>query len=100
MIVWMDQVLNEHTLPRFVKFARHVMAVPCGHNDWETAKRGIRALYDFFVSLGLPMHLKEVGIDESRLAEMAHHVAVKEGLDRAYVPLEEKDILAIFRASL
>jgi hypothetical protein len=46
------------------------------------------------------MHLKDVGIDESRLSEMAHHVAVNEGLDQAWAPLQEEDILEIFKASL
>ena len=46
------------------------------------------------------MHLKEVGIDESRIDEMAHHVAENEGLENAWSPLLEKDIAEIFRASL
>ena len=46
------------------------------------------------------MHLKEVGIDESRIEEMAHHVAENEGLENAWVPLLEKDIAEIFTASL
>ncbi len=97
---WMEHILNEHTLPRFVSFAVRVMGVAPMDDDMETAKAGIHALYDFFVSMGLPMHLREVGIDESRLEEMAHHVAEGWPLDQAYVPLTEKDILAIFRASL
>ena len=46
------------------------------------------------------MHLKEVGIDESRIGEMAHHVAENEGLENAWAPLNEQDILDIFKASL
>ena len=46
------------------------------------------------------MHLREVGIDETHIDEMAHHVAEKEGLDKSWVPLLEKDIAEIFRASL
>lgn len=46
------------------------------------------------------MHLRDVGIDESRIDEMAHHVAVNEGLENAYAPLLEKDIAEIFRQSL
>ena len=46
------------------------------------------------------MHLKEVGIDESRIDEMAHHVAENEGLESVWAPLTEKDIADIFRASL
>ena len=46
------------------------------------------------------MHLKEVGIDETHLAEMASQ-AVKHGnFARAYVPLTEKDIETIYRNAL
>ena len=31
---------------------------------------------------------------------MARHIAVNEGLDKAYVPLSEEDILSILKASL
>ena len=47
-----------------------------------------------------PMHLREVGIDESRIDEMAHHIAVNEGLENAYAPLTEQDIKEILMASL
>ena len=58
------------------------------------------ATYALFESLGIPMHLRDVGIDDSRLAEMAHHIAVNEGLDSAWAPLSENDILEILKASL
>ena len=64
------------------------------------AKKAIQATYDFFQSIGIPMTLREVGIDESRIDEMAHHVAVNEGLENAWAPLIEKDISEIFTASL
>ena len=46
------------------------------------------------------MHLKDVGIDETRLQEMAHHIAINEGLENAWAPLSEEDILAILKESL
>lgn len=46
------------------------------------------------------MHLKEVGIDETRIEEMAHHIAVNEGLENAYAPLTEKEITVILSDSL
>ncbi len=55
---------------------------------------------DEYAEFGIPMHLREVGIDESRINEMAHHVAKNEGLENAWAPLTEKDIADIFRASL
>lgn len=96
---WMKRILNDHTLPRFVKFAKNVFGVE-GKDDYDTANKGIDALYNFFVEIGIPMHLKDVGIDESRLSEMAHHVAVNEGLENAWAPLLEEDILDIFKDSL
>ena len=51
-------------------------------------------------SFGMPMHLWEVGIDQSRLGEMAHHIAVNEGLEHAWSPLSEADILKILEESL
>ena len=69
-------------------------------DKWEIARKAIDATYAFFESIGMPMHLREVGIDEKRIGEMAHHIAVNEGLENAYVPLLEKDIAEIITASL
>ena len=60
----------------------------------------IDATYDFFKSIGIPMHLREVGIDESRIDEMAQHIAINEGLENAYVSLTEQDIKKILVESL
>ncbi|ETP71376.1 Fe-dependent oxidoreductase, alcohol dehydrogenase [Lachnospiraceae bacterium JC7] len=97
---WMEHVLSEKTLDRFVKYGVNVFGIDASLEKFEIAKKAIQATYDFFVSIGIPMNLRAVGIDESRIDEMAHHVAVNEGLEEAWVPLSEKDIADIFRASL
>ena len=66
----------------------------------EGCEASINAIHDFYRGLGIPMTLKEVGIDDSRLGEMAKHVAELEGLDKAWAPLHENDILDIFKACL
>ena len=66
----------------------------------EIAEKAIDATYAFFESINIPMHLRDVGIDDSRIDEMAHHIAVNEGLENAYAPLSEKDIKEILIASL
>ena len=43
----------------------------------------------------MPMTLQEVGIDSSRIDEMAQHVDTCENLDKAWVPLYKDDIAAI-----
>ncbi len=97
---WMRHILSERTVGRFVKYGVNVFGIPSDQDAFEIANQAIDATYEFFESIHIPMHLREVGIDESRLDEMAHHVAVNEGLENAWSPLREKDIVDIFRASL
>ena len=97
---WMKHILSEKTVDRFVKYGVNVFSIDSNLDKFEIAEKAIQATYDFFLSIGIPMHLREVGIDESRIDEMAHHVAVNEGLENAWAPLLEKDIAEIFTASL
>lgn len=97
---WMKHILNDRTVGRFVKYGVNVFGIDSSLERYEIAEKAIGETYRFFESIGIPMHLKDVGIDESRLSEMAHHVAVNEGLENAYAPLLEQDILDIFKASL
>ena len=96
----MKHILSDKTADRFVKYGVNVFGIDSSLDKYEIAEKAIQATYDFFLSIGIPMHLKEVGIDESRIEEMAHHVAENEGLENAWVPLLEKDIAEIFTASL
>lgn len=97
---WMKHILSDRTVGRFVKYGVNVFGIDGSLDRYEIAEKAIEETYRFFESIGIPMHLKEVGIDESRLSEMAHHIAVNEGLENAYVPLSEQDILDILKASL
>lgn len=97
---WMKHILSDRTVDRFVKYGVNVFGIDKSLDKYEIADKAIEETYMFFESIGIPMHLKEVGIDESRIAEMAHHIAVNEGLENAYVPLTEKDIVEILTASL
>lgn len=97
---WMKHILSERTLPRFVKYGVNVFGIDASLPQWEIAEKAIDATYEFYESIGMPMHLREVGIDDSRIGEMAHHIAVKEGLENGYVPLYEQDFVDILTASL
>ena len=97
---WMKHILSDKTVDRFVKYGVNVFGIDANQDKFEIADQAIEATYRFFESIGIPMHLKEVGIDESRIDEMAKHVADNEGLENAWVPLLQKDIADIFRASL
>lgn len=97
---WMRHILSERTMDRFVKYGINVFGIDPTLPKQEIAGKAIDATYEFFESINIPMHLRDVGIDDSRIDEMAHHIAVNEGLDKAYVPLTEQDIKEILLESL
>ena len=97
---WMRHILNERTIDRFVKYGVNVFGIDPSLPKQEIAEKAIDETYHFFESINIPMHLREVGIDDSRIDEMAHHIAVNEGLDKAYAPLTEDDIRQILIQSL
>ena len=83
-----------------MKYGINVFGIDKNLDKWEIANKAIDETYKFFESIGIPMHLRDLGIDGSRVGEMAHHIAVNEGLDQAYAPLTEKDIAEIITTSL
>ncbi|MCI6157300.1 MAG: iron-containing alcohol dehydrogenase [Peptoniphilaceae bacterium] len=98
---WLTHVLSKETAPKIARFGHMVFDLPKSEDVFEDARAAIAALSEFFQSLQIPMHLREVGIDESRLSEMAHAAAVhKRGVIFGFARLEEADILAIYQASL
>lgn len=97
---WMRHILSEKTMDRFIKYGINVFGIDPTLPKQEIAGKAIDATYEFFESINIPMHLHDVGIDDSRIDEMAHHIAINEGLDKAYAPLTEQDIKEILLESL
>lgn len=99
---WMRHVMKKApqvTLPRFAHFGRAVWGLE-GEDDAAAAAQAADALEQFFRSLNIPMTLTEVGIDDSRFAEMAVHAAAAEGLAHAWVPLDAQDVVEIYKLCL
>jgi Uncharacterized oxidoreductases, Fe-dependent alcohol dehydrogenase family len=98
---WMKHILH-HTegelhaqvVERCSSFGKGVFGMTEG-TDEEIAVKAIQAIHDFYKEVGIPMTLQEVGIDNSRIDEMAQHVDRCEHLDQAWVPLYKDDIAAI-----
>ena len=97
---WMKHILSEKTIERFVSFGTGVFGIDPALPEMEIAEKAIQSIHDFYREIGLPMTLRKVGIDGSRIDEMAHHIAVNEGLENAWAPLHEEDIAAILRDCL
>lgn len=98
---WARYVM-EADLPRFVRFAVNVMGVQPdeGMSDTEIAEAGIRKTEEFFHSIGMPVNLRELGIDPSDddLIRMAASCARATGGSRGSAKvLYEADFLNIYR---
>lgn len=69
---WMKEILSEDTLDRFVILGKELFNIEV--KNVEDANKVIDAFYKFFESIGIPMHLKELGVDENKIDEMADHI--------------------------
>lgn len=68
---WMQYVYKDNP-NMFVQFAVNVMGVKGSYRDPDAiVQEGIARLREFFIKMGLPCTLKELGIGEDRLEEMA-----------------------------
>lgn len=66
----------------------------------EAALAGIEKTAEFIRTLGLPLYLSEVQIDDSRFEEMADKALAHRESVGFFVPLVKEDILAIYREAL
>ena len=82
-------------LPKFVKFAENVWAIPRkGKTDEELALAGIEALADYIQEVGLPTTLKELGVEKAQLKEIANFCGISQG---SYKRLTHQEIYQIFQ---
>lgn len=99
---WMEFILTKDptTAEMFARFGRHVWDLE-GDETYAVAQAAIDATFDWIQHLGFPMTLPEVGIpDEKHFDAMATAAVANASLEtRAYVPLSEEDVKAIYQAS-
>lgn len=96
---WMNHVLDNESLDKFVEYARNVWNVsPHIEDKMTVAKLGIEATANYFKQLGIASTLKEVGIDEEHLEIMA--LKASADTQGAYRDLDKDDILNIYKAAL
>ena len=94
----MRHVLSDATVNKFVEYGVNVWGLDADGDPFDIANRAIDKTEAFFLSLGLPMTLSEVGIDGRYLEEMAKNC---EGSTlQGYVPLTYRDSMAIYEAVL
>lgn len=98
---WMRHVLNSETRYKFVEYGVNIWDIDPTLPEEEIAEKAIACTHDFFVSLGIPDKLSEVGISEDKLEIMADAVIRRNGgTVGSFVPLNKEDVLAIYRSAM
>lgn len=95
---WMKYVLDDTTVDKFAEYGINVWDLDGNQDKYLIANAAIEKTRDYFISLGIPASLKELGIEENKLEEMAEHAA-KKGSVGNFKPLDAKDILNIYKAA-
>ncbi len=95
---WMEYVLNDDTVWRFAEYGRNVWSITA-RSDYDIAREAITKTREFFVSLGLPSTLSEIGITDEHFDIMAKKAA-DGGLAYSFVPLDASDVKKIFQMAL
>lgn len=87
-------------LPRFKRYAIHVMGVSEEGTDEEIAIKGIEAMEEFYRSIKMPTNLRELGVEptDEEMAIMAKKCAIGVGGKSGSAKvLEEADMLKIYK---
>ncbi|BDR71530.1 NADH-dependent alcohol dehydrogenase [Clostridium tetani] len=93
---WMEYVLDDSTLDNFVEYGISVWNINNKEDKYNIANKAIEKTREYFTSLGIPSTLKEVGIEEEKLVEMAK-AATRRGDVGGFRPLKEEDVLKIYK---
>ncbi|MCB2290151.1 iron-containing alcohol dehydrogenase [Clostridium sp. CS001] len=96
---WMEYALNDNTVNKFVEYGVNVWGIDPSGDKYEIAHNAIKKTSEYFVSMGIPSTLREVGIEEGKLEEMARK-ATSQGKLGDFKPLDAQDVLNIYIAAL
>jgi len=98
---WMEYVYKTN-INRFAQFAVRVWDIEyCFDFPEKTAAAGINKLKNFFIDLGLPTTLKDAGIPDDRIEEMASKCKMTNGdTVGTFVKLTRNDVLNILKNAL
>lgn len=97
---WFRFILSENTVDKFVSYGVNVWGIDKNLDSFEIANKAIEKTEEFFFDvLKLPRTLKDYGIDETHLADMAEK-AEREHLNKAVIPLTANDVLKIYKDCL
>lgn len=96
---WMEYILSEKTVGKFAEYGVNVWGIDSSKEPMAIAKEAIAKTREFFNMIGMPSHLKELGIDQTHFDIMSEKAA-NGGLAYGFVPLTKKDVKKIYVMAL
>jgi len=96
---WMEYILSEKTVSKFAEYGVNVWGVDSSKEPMTIAKEAIAKTREFFDMIGMPSHLKELGIDQTYFDVMSEKAA-NGGLAYGFVPLTKEDVKKIYTMAL
>jgi hypothetical protein len=98
---WMKEILSENTAERFVTLGKLLFGFN-NMSDFDMANKVISEFYTFFESIGIPMHLGELGVKADKIEEMADHILENDNTanEWMYVPLDKDALIRILTESM
>ena len=99
---WMKEILSEDTAERFVTLGTSLFGFDKELSDMDMANKVINEFYQFFESIGIPMHLAELGVKADKIDEMADHILENDSTNEPwmYVPLDKDALIRILKESM
>jgi alcohol dehydrogenase YqhD (iron-dependent ADH family) len=94
---WMKYVYKDN-LKMFVQFATNVMGVEYIRDEEAVILEGIRRLEDFYKKLGFPNNLKDLGLKDYNLQDLAAKCAGNRGYVGGFKKLYRDDIVNIYKS--
>ena len=99
---WLEK--DPTVAPRYVDLATNIFGLRRDDYESEEAliEAGLKALEDFYASLGVPSGLSKLGVGSEHFAAMAEHIKTHwiASFDYCYVPMTNEDIVTVLDRSL
>jgi len=98
---WLTYTLDDTTVSKFYQFGCNVFEIDTSLPQMDVAKQSVEMVKEFlFQTLELQSTLSELGIDDTNFEIMAKKAVSSGGLAYAFKPLNEEDVVNIFKMCL
>lgn len=98
--IWMDYVLDNNNIDKFVEYGVNVWNLDKKKSKQDIAREAIELTKEFFKNLGIPMTLRELGVEKIKLEEMAKAAVLNKGNEHGFIggfkALDWKDVYNIY----